>query len=134
MTLTPLCVQSLSYIASFAALGFGVRCYQLAIMKRNIFESTLNPPFLPALRLSRAARRSGGTRIVGYGLHGRRILPLRSRVRPLPSPFTPRSTDGLHDRDSERQRVLIAEKKEQLLRMRIRDANLNEGAAEPAHH
>lgn len=29
----------LSYISGFAALGFGVRCYQLALMKRNIFQS-----------------------------------------------------------------------------------------------
>lgn len=27
------------YITGFAAVGFGARCYQLAIMKRNIFES-----------------------------------------------------------------------------------------------
>ncbi|SCZ87818.1 BZ3500_MvSof-1268-A1-R1_Chr2-3g05286 [Microbotryum saponariae] len=29
----------LGYISSFAAVGFGVRCYQLAIMKRNIFDN-----------------------------------------------------------------------------------------------
>ncbi|KAK4055810.1 hypothetical protein OIO90_003063 [Microbotryomycetes sp. JL221] len=29
----------LGYIAGWAAAGFGVRCYQLAIMKRNIFEN-----------------------------------------------------------------------------------------------
>lgn len=29
----------LSYMSGFAALGFGVRCYQLALMKRNIFQS-----------------------------------------------------------------------------------------------
>ncbi|ORY51220.1 hypothetical protein BCR35DRAFT_20828 [Leucosporidium creatinivorum] len=35
----------LGYISSFAAVGFGVRCYQLAIMKRNIFEkANLCPP------------------------------------------------------------------------------------------
>lgn len=34
----------LSYISGFAALGFGVRCYQLALMKRNIFASQSTPP------------------------------------------------------------------------------------------
>ncbi|GAA6040569.1 hypothetical protein JCM8097_005468 [Rhodosporidiobolus ruineniae] len=68
-----------SYIAGFAALGFGVRCYQLAIMKRNIFEN------LGGHALSVAAF-SG----VGYYAYNAQ----------------------------ESQRALLADKKEQLLRMR----------------
>lgn len=94
----------------------------------------VNPPLRPAPRLTRASRRPRWTRAVRNGVYGRRLLPLRPRVRPLAFSHTLGWTDEVCDGGSERQRVLIAEKKEQLLRMRIRDAKLNEGAAEPAHH
>ncbi|GAA5987195.1 hypothetical protein JCM11641_006055 [Rhodosporidiobolus odoratus] len=74
-----------SYIAGFATLGFGVRCYQLAIMKRNIFEN-----------LGGHVLSAGAFAGVGY---------------------------YAYDLDA-RQRELIAEKKEQLLRMRERDETL----------
>jgi len=32
----------IGYLSGWAAAGFGVRVYQLAIMKRNIFESKQN--------------------------------------------------------------------------------------------
>ncbi|GAA6016245.1 hypothetical protein JCM10207_000443 [Rhodosporidiobolus poonsookiae] len=72
----------LGYIAGFAGLGFGVRCYQLAIMKRNIFEN------LGGHALSTLA--FGG---VGYYAYNAEIY----------------------------QRQLIADKKEQLLRMREKE-------------
>lgn len=87
--------MSVTYIASFAALGFGVRCYQLAIMKRNIFDN------LGGHALSTLA-------FTGVGYY-------------------------LYDLDG-RQRVLIAEKKEQLLRMRVKEAALNEAHVTPSHH
>ncbi|BGP17738.1 hypothetical protein JCM10213_005319 [Rhodosporidiobolus nylandii] len=71
-----------SYIAGFAALGFGVRCYQLAIMKRNIFEN-----------LGGHALSTGAFAGVGYWAY---------------------HADASN-------RALLAEKKEQLLRMREKD-------------
>jgi hypothetical protein len=40
--LMPTCsavITMLAYVSSFALIGFGARCYQLALMKRNIFSS-----------------------------------------------------------------------------------------------
>ncbi|GAA5888562.1 hypothetical protein JCM6882_008998 [Rhodosporidiobolus microsporus] len=74
-----------SYIAGFATLGFGVRCYQLAIMKRNIFDN------LGGHALSATA--FGG---LGYWVYNTEIY----------------------------QRQLLAEKKEQLLRMREKDESV----------
>ncbi|BGP41472.1 hypothetical protein JCM10450v2_005521 [Rhodotorula kratochvilovae] len=80
----------LSYIAGFSALGFGVRCYQLAIMKRNIFEN------LGGHALSTAA-------FAGIGYYAYNA--------------------------EQYQRGLIADKQEQLLRMRERDETLLSSAA-----
>ncbi|GAA5864727.1 hypothetical protein JCM8547_008287 [Rhodosporidiobolus lusitaniae] len=89
-----------SYIAGFSALGFGVRCYQLAIMKRNIFEN------LGGHALSTLA--FGG---VGYYAYQAEL----------------------------RQRELLADKKEQLLRMREKDETILAshqvgGSGHAAHH
>ncbi|GAA5956890.1 hypothetical protein JCM5350_001800 [Sporobolomyces pararoseus] len=80
-------------LAGWASLGFGVRCYQLAIMKRNIFEN-----------LGGHVLSAGAFAGVGYWAM---------------------NADA-------RNRELIQEKKEQLLRMREKDAPLGEESAE--HH
>ncbi|GAA5843445.1 hypothetical protein JCM11251_001409 [Rhodosporidiobolus azoricus] len=84
-----------SYIAGFATLGFGVRCYQLAIMKRNIFEN------LGGHALSATA--FGG---LGYWAYNAEVS----------------------------QRQLIADKKEQLLRMREKDESVLASAQVGGHH
>ncbi|GAA5895588.1 uncharacterized protein JCM6883_001556 [Sporobolomyces salmoneus] len=80
-------------LAGWASLGFGVRCYQLAIMKRNIFEN-----------LSGHVLSAGAFTGIGY-------WAIQADAR---------------------NRDLIAEKKEQLLRMREKDTPLGEETAE--HH
>lgn len=85
----------LGYLASFASIGFGVRCYQLAIMKRNIFEN------LGGHALSVTAFTG-----IGYYLYNVDI----------------------------RQRADIEDKKDQLLRMREREATLAGGEVESHHH
>ncbi|SCV74943.1 BQ2448_7972 [Microbotryum intermedium] len=90
----------LAYISSFAAVGFAVRCYQLAILKRNIFEN------LGGHALSVSA-------FTGLGYY-------------------------LYHAD-ERQRGMIEDKKQQLLRMRARETRLADGqaasvASEGSHH
>ncbi|GAA5879767.1 hypothetical protein JCM16303_004169 [Sporobolomyces ruberrimus] len=80
-------------LAGWASLGFGVRCYQLAIMKRNIFEN-----------LGGHVLSAGAFTGVGYWAM---------------------TAD-------ERNRELIAEKKEQLLRMREKDTPI--GQEETAQH
>ncbi|GAA5928186.1 hypothetical protein JCM1841_003814 [Sporobolomyces salmonicolor] len=85
----------IGYIASFAAVGWGVRMYQLAIMKRNVF-SNLGGHFLSA----------GAFAGLGYYAY--------------------------HADDY--QRNLIAEKKDQLLKMRERDDSLLASAAGQAAH
>ncbi|GAA5889242.1 hypothetical protein JCM5296_005844 [Sporobolomyces johnsonii] len=90
----------IGYVASFAALGFGVRMYQLAIMKRNIF-SNLGGHFLSA------------TAFGGFGYYAYYA--------------------------DEYQRNLIADKKDQLLKMRERDDSLlasavGRAAAHSEHH
>ncbi|TNY20977.1 hypothetical protein DMC30DRAFT_416462 [Rhodotorula diobovata] len=90
----------LSYIAGFSALGFGVRCYQLAILRRNIFDN------LGGHALSTAAFAGIGY----YAYHAEQY-----------------------------QQQLIADKKEQLLRMREKDETLLSSAsghvsASASHH
>ncbi|GAA5998452.1 uncharacterized protein JCM10292_002703 [Rhodotorula paludigena] len=84
----------LGYIAGFASLGFGVRCYQLAIMKRNIFEN-----------LGGHALSTGAFAGLGYYAY--------------------------HAEQTQRQ--LLADKKEQLLRMREKDDAIV-ASADGAHH
>ncbi|GAA5926890.1 uncharacterized protein JCM15063_000397 [Sporobolomyces koalae] len=80
-------------LAGWASLGFGVRCYQLAIMKRNIFEN-----------LGGHVLSAGAFAGVGY-------FAIQAEAR---------------------NRELIAEKKDQLLRMREKDAPLSEESGN--HH
>ncbi|GAA5991159.1 hypothetical protein JCM10908_006565 [Rhodotorula pacifica] len=85
----------LSYITGFATLGFGVRCYQLALMKRNIFSN-------PGGHVLSTAAFAG----VGYFAYYA----------------------------EQNQAKMLAEKKEQLLRMRERDDALLASAGESSHH
>ncbi|BGP56556.1 hypothetical protein JCM8202_002072 [Rhodotorula sphaerocarpa] len=85
----------LSYISGFAALGFGVRCYQLALMKRNIFQN-------PGGHVLSSAAFAG----IGYFAY----------------------------HTEQNQAKLLAEKKEQLLRMREREDQFLASAGESSHH
>ncbi|KAI5477947.1 hypothetical protein MNV49_005737 [Pseudohyphozyma bogoriensis] len=91
-------VQMIGYLSSFAALGFGVRVYQLAILKRNIFSN-----------LGGHALSMGAFTGLGYYCYNLK----------------------------ESQLAQLADKKDQLLRMREREAHLDElkqNAGGDAHH
>ncbi|KAM0750872.1 hypothetical protein T439DRAFT_325919 [Meredithblackwellia eburnea MCA 4105] len=75
----------LGYISAWAGMGFGVRCYALALQKRNIFENFGGHLFSV-----------GAFSGLGYYFYNLDI----------------------------RQKALLADKKDQLIRMREREATL----------
>ncbi|GAA5827837.1 hypothetical protein JCM5353_005661 [Sporobolomyces roseus] len=81
-------------LAGWASLGFGVRCYQLAIMKRNIFEN-----------LGGHVLSAGAFTGIGY-------WAIQADAR---------------------NRGLLEDKKDQLLRMREKDV-LTQNAPASEHH
>lgn len=132
----------LGYISAFAGMGLAVRCYQLALMKRNIFESASSSLDIPGRPLTRSWRpcRPWRPRHLDGRVLGPRILPLQHRVRLSHSTQNQGLENGHGKADARRacsirQRAILAEKKDQLLRMREREASLaSANGAHEEHH